>query len=479
MKVRHKQYLLISVLSLVLSLVVLVTAYMTGCSDVYFATGERTIPCQDSSFAECNEVNSTEDEVEGFGALPKNRTYGTKSSEDSSTRSGDDPTATQPRSGDDPTATQPRSGQSYSRFDYEVTLGKALLVFIIDNSSSMHIEHESLAKQVPRLFNAIKRIPYRAGIITTDISHSPGNVSGKPYQDGNLIPFAISGQLILENKNLRGTPDKNDVTDFAQTIVRPETLKCDQSSSQADTRSCRTLVNMDNSPYDSVADCEAAQSRSSGDFGQCPSHDERAIYAANLFIEKYKNKIDKDEHIVFVVLSDEDERSGEEFIKDNPEYELEEKDKPKTLVEAVYTVLGPMQTFSWHSIIIPPGDTSCYNQQYAGGHDGPGTGRGYYGRQYARLSNREEDLRHRGNLLQGSVSSICNRNFASQLGKIKAFVEVPRIPIACDNPARVIFSMDEKRIRLDYTLNERALEFDSSDPLPLGSHIKVRAYCPN
>ena len=357
--------------------------------------------------------------------------------------------------------------QGYLKFDYNITLGKVDLIFVIDNSSSMHKEHVNLAGQAERFLNRVKNLPYRIAIITTDISSSPKNSVKGDYQDGNFIPFALSGRRFLENQNVGHPPSSQDVEDFKKTLVRPETIKCDGNVSgrrgQEKDHLWRTGERLDKAK------------------SVCPSHDERAIFAMNLAIERQKDFFDPEAHLMFVIVSDEDERSSEKFIEDaakrRENYEFESRDYPETLVETVYNYLGGMQTFSVHSIIIPPGDSGCLNSQNQGGYEGPGSGVGYYGVQYARLSKASDpELRTRGNLLKGSIIAICDYRFERQLAQVQIFTAVPRIPIPCDNPKKVIFSVNGERKNLNYNLNERSLELTGD--LPIGSQLAVRAYCP-
>ena len=87
-----------------------------------------------------------------------------------------------------------------------------------------------------------------------------------------------------------------------------------------------------------------------------------------------------------------------------------------------------------HAIVVPPGDTACLAEQNKDRRTG---GRAYYGREYARLAEaRDTELTKYGNLLKGRVISICGRSYPRQLGRIAAYVDVPRISIPCDRPRR-------------------------------------------
>ena len=347
------------------------------------------------------------------------------------------------------------------------------IVFIIDNSSSMHKEHKSLGKQIERFLKGIKDLPYRIAVITTDISSAWKNpVQGQPYQDGKFI--SIGGSQFLANTHVGQDPSDKDIDNLVTAIVRPETIACDGESDDE--------ANDENDDFDSVTGTRIDKSaREISD--NCPTVDERGIYAANLAIEKQTNFFDKEAHLMFILLSDEDERSSEEFMETNG-LVLEPKDLPETLVETVYNYLGAMQTFSFHSIIIPPeedDDEGCWDKQNKNAYKGAGSGRGYYGEEYARLSKaKEPELRKYGNLIKGSIISICDRKFDRQLARIQIFAEIPKVTITCDDPRRIVLKVDGERVRRadlkKPEVNGRSLVF-TDGYLPIGSKLQVRVYC--
>lgn len=471
----------------ILTILAVITAYMTGCSDVYFSSG-ISVDC--NSFAlnfgagGCNSVTLLPEEDgiyipeevknrPGLKGDPAGQTPGTG-------RPGDRTQGQRPSDGDLEGRRKKEIEPNYNKFEYEVIAGKVVIIFVIDNSSSMHKEHENLASQARQFLRGMKDIPYRIAVITTDISFSPGNVQGKSYQDGNFIPFALSGKRWLENTNLGEDPDPEDVKDFQRTIVRPETIECDKEDDDYK-RDCYREVKLER--FRSVEECKDAQRQ--GD-DNCPSHDERAIYALNLAIPKYPDFFDApNSHAMFVIVSDEDNRSGEEYIKTGDtggiDYSFESMDEPETLIETVYN-LHNMQTFSVHSIIIPPGDERCLDEQNEEGDGGAGTGRGYYGEVYAELSHPSEretpELLSRGNLLRGSIISICERNFGSQLARLNMYSQIPRIPITCNNPAWIGIKVNGERANhLKPEFNGRVLEFGDQE-VPIGSKVSATVYCP-
>lgn len=364
---------------------------------------------------------------------------------------------------------------------YPVQLGQVAIVVAIDNSPSMHPEHKSIGRQMQSFLRQIKDLDYRLALITTDISSSPGNpVRGEYYQDGKFIP--IGGKRWLENTQIGQSPDPADVNALLAALERPETKRCDEGRSQA-----RNTNNVISAYEDCIANygegsskCRDLSDNRRSSFNDCPSSDERAIYAFNLALERYPDFFGGDAHILFVILSDEDERSSEEFIearaRDGQDYSFEARDYPETLVDTVYQ-MDPLKTFSVHAIIVPPGDSGCLNEQNG---DRKEAGRAYYGDQYARLaienSRDEPELTKYGNLLKGQVISICKRSFARQLSQIAVYADVPRVSIPCDRPHRVRFFQGGEKIRLRYEIEEgRSLVI--KDNVPIASHLEIRVVC--
>ena len=361
-----------------LGLAAAVTIYITGCSDVMFEGGVRTVPCN-SDFnnfgGSCQDTASLPEGVDlpegllsppGADGLSPHGGSGGGGPGDSGGRSGGGPDGG--FGGGDPEDPYYGGGGSSTRwsiYDYDVTIGRVTMVFVMDNSSSMHKEHKSLSKQAKKFLAGLKNIPYRIAVITTDISASPGNPNhGQVFQDGNFIPFAHSGKKFLENTNLGRMPSSEDIKGFADTIVRPETLDCDSASANAEEDTAQ-----DDFFRTGVMRSETDVSTS----GRCPSSDERAIYSLNLAVEKQADLLDSSDHLMFIIFSDEDERSSKQFMANNSLL-LQSKDLPETLVETVYTHLGAAKTFSVHSIIIPPGDEQCLNEQNRNAYQGAGSG---------------------------------------------------------------------------------------------------------
>ena len=343
---------------------------------------------------------------------------------------------------------------------YEISLGEIEIIFVIDNSSSMAREHRSIAKQVSRFLSAIKDLDYRIAVITTDISSSPENpVRNAYYQDGKFIP--IGRRIYLRNENRGKEPSPQVVQDWINAMVRRETTRCDSR----------------NQPKKYDSDDYYAEESSTI---ECPSHDERGIYALNKAIRnpKHGGFFDSKTHLMIAVLSDEDNRSSRKYIEEpgNEIYEYEEFDYPEVLVQSFEERFPEKKTFSVHPIIIPPGDRSCLEKQNSSRNKGAGSGRGYYGKEYAWLASGDSNLTRSGRLLKGEVISICHKSYGSQLNKITVAAKTIRIPVPCSQPERVNLYVNNKRIKADYDIKGKTLVMEPGR-VPLTSKVELEVTC--
>ena len=406
-----------------------------GCSDVHFGAlaGGTIINCENSPHDNCR---TTEEEI-----FEDDLDTGDDGYEGGAGDAGRARRARRDRGSQIPVI--------YDVHNFNVSLGQVDVIFVIDNSSSMAKEHRSLANQFRDFLEDIKNIEYRIAVITTDIGSSPENPkSNQPYQDGRFITIEIEGQNYdwLENQNLGLTPDKKVIKAFQSAITRQETLDCDISQNRRQQE--REAQNEEEfGQNDEVANRfynrPSQSSGSSPETNLCPSHDERGIYALNLAITNPAQRafFREKAHLMVVILSDEDERSGEQYILDHfdGKYDFENYDFPETLVAQVRDHLGLAKSLSVNSIIIPPGDANCLNEQSQNSDRGQGSGRGYEGVQYARLSNAQDtELTQFGNLLKGNVISICNRDYGNQLQKVSISTNTIRFTLPCVTEKRYI-----------------------------------------
>ena len=356
--------------------------------------------------------------------------------------------------------TEPRGNYLY--FEYVVPAGKVDIIFVIDNSSSMAKEHRSLAGQFDSFLHNLKHVDYHIAVITTDISASPQNpVRGAYYQDGKFIP--IGRRIFLKNENIGQRIPERTLESFQRAIQRKETERCD-------------IRNQPNSNSRNKYDFDDDDSSIA-----CPSHDERGTYALNLAI---RNQIHQaffraDAHLMIVILSDEDIRSGEPYYSQPgfEEYQFEDFDYPEALVENIYNRFGPLKSVSFYPIIIPPGDSGCFNRQNANKNRGEGTGGGYYGEEYARLAKaRDSELTQYGNLLKGDIISICRKGYSSQLNRVALAASAVRIPLPCGNPDRIRMYVDGQRKSPRKRIEGRTLIVEPGN-IRLGADTKLQVRC--
>lgn len=207
--------------------------------------------------------------------------------------------------------------------------GKVDILFVDDNSGSMSFEQNNIAARFSSFLSALdaKQVDYRIGVITTDVSgpnNGPRAINGNgALQDGRLISFS-NGQYFLE----RGTANKESL--FASVIRRSETLTCE-----------------------SYLNSNPSQN-SSAYAANCPSPDERGIYAASLTVESNPASFIRAEgNLAIVFLSDEDVRS--QLYEQSPAYRLSDRDLPQSLISLVQSRY-PGKSLSMHSIIVRPGE---------------------------------------------------------------------------------------------------------------------------
>ena len=293
----------------------------------------------------------------------------------------------------------------YSYREGEFFVGQVDILFVIDNSGSMSVEHRKIANRFSNYINTLDSsgLDYRIAMITTDVSYSYGNNEEKEangygaYQDGELLTFDHGDVVITED-------DHDRVRLFADLIRRRETLNCENS--------------------------DFAKS-------ECPSIDERGIYAAHLAVSRKDSDFFRENsHLAVVFLSDEDERSTGGRQSDAIDlpypswYNIEEKDKPENLIKAVKNSFHREKSFSVYSIVIKPGDQACLNKQRDQGENHSGE----YGKLYAQLAQPSTELKELGNIMPGFLGSICSKDYGSELSSMgqKVAEASSQIVLECD-----------------------------------------------
>lgn len=350
----------------------------------------------------------------------------------------------------------------FNRYTFSFKMGSVSILVIDDNSSSMYPEQEKMGEKFPNFIKAISPLDWELAITTTD-------VESKNPQRGRLLPFSDNpNEVVLWS----GSIDADEK--FKKTIKRNETLNCDPKVQST-----------------------------------CPSGDERAIYAANLIIDQGHPDFFTKDHIAFVILSDEDERSngGRSSRGGQSSRNLDEYDLPETLVSKVKEQLGSEKTFSVHPIIVESGDKDCYDTQSdqlscrdEGGNliiVSPGDTRcvantssrkfkAFYGTVYEQLANPSASLKSMGGIVNGQTGSICAPDYGELLEsigeKIVTNTQIKKLPCSPENPEDLVLSFSPNLgadFEVNYSVDQNNfLTINPIDPIPAGTRVSVSILCP-
>jgi len=343
------------------------------------------------------------------------------------------------------------NGKDY--FDETISIAGGLVDILIvdDNSASMSFEQTQLAARLSGFIQNLENqhADYRIAITTTDISSSGNparaiNQNGA-LQDGRLIQFP-NGAYFLTSSS--GTLAEKD-TWFKQTLQRPETATCE------------TYIR---STYGkSGYDANYA--------ANCPSGDERGIYAANLVIKNNPNSfIRSNAHLAVIVLSDEDERSQLYWYNQKnpgsyPGYDLESFDQPQTLLSNLRSAYGGGKALSVHSIITTS-DACKATQGNQIVVNGASVVSGSFGLIYNQASQ----------MTQGIVGDICASDYTSQLGQISTNIlnRINSATLACASPTDLsVVIVGQSGVT--YTVSGTLVKF--STQLAPGTTVKLKYSC--
>lgn len=366
-------------------------------------------------------------------------------------------------------------------YEYNVTVsgGKVDILFVDDNSGSMSFEQNHIASRFSNFISALdaKSLDYRIGIITTDVS-SPTNPArainqNGALQDGRLIAFE-SNRYFLEP----GTANKTAL--FSNSIRRAETLQCESFLNSNSSVLQNSTVYRDN----------------------CPSPDERGIYAASLAVDSNPSGFIRDgAHLAIVFLSDEDVRS--QLYDESSAYLLDSRDLPQNLITQIKGKFSG-KTVSMHSIIVRPGelktglspadaaekisqvitgynvinsankpenlflassaDTSCLMAQGNQTNNVSGS----YGYLYSLAAK----------LTGGVIGDICANDYGSQLSDIGKDIgeKVNKVDLACENPKILELKFTDHTGTPGGNIQGSAYYFDPA--LNPGQGIYLKIECP-
>lgn len=368
--------------------------------------------------------------------------------------------------------------------EYNVTVsgGRVDILFVNDNSGSMSFEQNHIASRFSNFIATLdqKQLDYRIGIITTDVSDSsnpPRAINGNgALQDGRLITFE-NGQPFLESST------QNKEALFAKGIQRNETKQCENF--------LRT---------------NSASQGSSAYLANCPSADERGIYAAGMTVESNPSGFIRDNaHLAIVFLADEDERS--QLYDDTPLYRLSDRDLPQSLVGLVQSRF-PGKALSMHSIIVRPGDLkagySAYDaaQKIAQVFNGNQLVSENRAANFFNDSQKDQQcLNQQSNQIQtangnvtgsfgylyylaakmtgGVIGDICAGDYGSQLSSIGENIgeQVNKIDLACENPQVLELRFTNQSGTPGGRIEGSAYLFDPA--LTPGHSIYLKIRCPD
>ena len=325
-------------------------------------------------------------------------------------------------------------------YDYSVTMATQPIdvLFVVDNSASMYAIQQSIGQKFPSLFSTLKQYDYHVAVTTTDISSTTNppstlNQSGA-LQDGKLISLADGTSFISSSSS---NPDSL----FSGVIARPETLACEQWIKS----SC---------PAGGCIDITAYHQN-------CPSEDTRAIAASQLNLTSDSTGfLRNNAPIAIVILSNADERaSGGTATNSQP---LTQNDMPAALISAAAALNKPLSVYS---IIIQPGDTSCYQAQ-----DFSSTLFGWYGTNYQNLAQQTG----------GASSSICASDFSANLNSIGSGITktMESVTLKCapiNNTVTVFYGSSSAQTVKTSSSSPTTLTLP--EPLSVGQSVRLKYSC--
>lgn len=283
-------------------------------------------------------------------------------------------------------------------------LTKIDVLVVIDNSGSMKTEHQNMAARFGTFLDQLNGLDWRVGIVTTD----PRNVT---RGDGKLIEFLDKDGNATAKYMIDSTMSRTMAQEwFAKTIQMPTN---GSGNEQGIAMTYRAI--------------QRAQNNSGTD-------------ARNFAL------IRSDSALAVLVTTDSDETNSAG---------TQDQNKPEFVANYIKSVY-PGKPFSYHSIIVPLGDSVCVKQN---GNEG-------YGYAYDAMSR----------LTGGSTGTVCATDYGSQLMSIgQATQELIRsVALACapidtngDGQPEMQITTANGSMAPAYTIVGLRINFVT--PLPLGS----------
>lgn len=328
-------------------------------------------------------------------------------------------------------------------FNYTATAGRGKVDILIvnDNSASMSFEQARLA---PRFTNFIsdldsQGVDYRIAMTTTDITKNRG---------GNLVSFSDGSAYLSKAQSNRSAL-------FNEAIQRKETLTCEKFIADWIRSNGGNRDSINTPAYQTAYD------------SNCPSGDERGIYAANLVVNNNPSSfIRGDAHLAVIFLSDEDERSG---LYGDQGFKLDQMDQPDYLVSNIKAKLGDdkFNSLSVHAIVVK--DPVCLDRQNEQALDGyqPTVGlvQGSIGSAYLTFISTG----------WGNAADICSEDYTSQLGQIRSKISdrIKDIVLNCSNPTELNVSVSSAPVA--HWMEGKTLKF--SEALTPGTTVNLSYKC--
>ena len=330
--------------------------------------------------------------------------------------------------------------------------GNVDVLFVNDNSASMSYEQARLADRLSFFVAQFEQrfINYRMAVTTSDISsasNAPRSINQNgALQNGKLIRFSGNAPFITRDSGSASQREQM----FRQVINRPETLSCENF-----------ITGWVNS----------GRSRESSEYSQayaanCPSTDERGIYAANLVAKNNPDSFirpESDLHIIF--LADEDVRS-QLYWNNTPGFALEDYDTGDRLLPNIKAIY-PQKTVGLHAIIVKSATCLAMQNSQLGGIVS-----GSYGHEY-----------HKATLSTSGVSGdICASDYSSQLQSIFDNIQgqiVDKVALKCSGSNLVLNTNDIQISPADASIVPSIVgsEVRFSRKLPRGSTVSFSYRC--
>ncbi|MBY0553738.1 hypothetical protein K2P97_04360 [bacterium] len=202
--------------------------------------------------------------------------------------------------------------------------------------------------------------------------------------------------------------------------------------------------------------------------GWAGTDDERGIKAAFWSIEyaEYNNCYRNDASLAVILISDEDVRSvgGNSSLQYySGEYKnLEADDQPQGLVNKVKQEFGLQKRFTFNSIIVKPGDSTCMTAQDAAGS------KSHYGYKYNEISQ----------LTGGATASICDADYSNNLYYFKDRIINTQASVAleCAPVGPVAVTITPAMAGVTTQIQNNTLVFNPA--VPAGRTIRLVYNCP-